>query len=219
MLLCADSQLLFWRDGGRPFLARVAESLNVSEQSACYIGAANGDQPEYYELFQAAMELMGMDRCHFIRSRQTEKDLQALAGASVIVLAGGDPLLGWQTIRSLRPELQQARQNGCLLIGVSAGAMHLSGLIWQEKSHLLSSDLTAALGWAPCVIGAHEEGNEWAMLKQVLALTKGCYPGYGLPLGSGMWVDAQGDVTPVKGSVLSLEWSEQGVKESWLASV
>ena len=60
LFLLADSQLLFWRRGGAPFLNSVRDVIDVSSPKAAYIGASNADDPEYYSIFVAAMEMIGI---------------------------------------------------------------------------------------------------------------------------------------------------------------
>lgn len=55
LYLLADSQLLFWKRDGRPLLETALDGLARDKPlSAAYIGASNGDRPEFYEIFEAA---------------------------------------------------------------------------------------------------------------------------------------------------------------------
>ena len=65
IFLLADSQLLFWREeGGEPFLARARKLMEQDAPErvfkAAYLGASNGDAPEFYDLFVAAMGEIGI---------------------------------------------------------------------------------------------------------------------------------------------------------------
>ena len=51
ILLLADSQLFFREGKG---LEKIRDWINPSECKAVYIGASNGDVPEYYEIFELA---------------------------------------------------------------------------------------------------------------------------------------------------------------------
>ena len=68
IFLLADSQLLFWREeSGELFLARARQLLEADTQDrpfkAAYLGASNGDAPEFYQLFEAAMGEIGRASC------------------------------------------------------------------------------------------------------------------------------------------------------------
>ena len=63
LYLLADSQLLFLKQDGRLMLEAALDTLPVAERQAAYLGACNGDRPEYYDLFQAAMEGLGIRAC------------------------------------------------------------------------------------------------------------------------------------------------------------
>ena len=45
--LFSDSQLLFWKSDGICFLNSVTEGLQKNSLKAAYIGASNGDLPEF----------------------------------------------------------------------------------------------------------------------------------------------------------------------------
>ena len=94
LLLLADSQLLFWRRGDTPFLNSVRDVIDVSSPKAAYIGASNGDDPEYYSIFEAAMEMIGIHRCRMAPSSPTDEDISFLNDADIILLAGGDAVRG-----------------------------------------------------------------------------------------------------------------------------
>ena len=61
--LLADSQLLFWRDrDGALLLDSSKTGVEAESASASYLGASNGDDPAYYTIFEAAMEIVGVTR-------------------------------------------------------------------------------------------------------------------------------------------------------------
>src|ERR1700722_17803817 len=54
LYLLADSQLLFWKRQDRPLLDASLDGLaRDTPVSAAYIGASNGDRPEFYGIFEA----------------------------------------------------------------------------------------------------------------------------------------------------------------------
>src|ERR1044071_8675821 len=93
--LFADSQLLFWHNKGTLFLDNIKEIILPASPKAAYIGASNGDDPQFYSIFEAAMENIGIRNCRMIPSSFTSTDESFLNEADMIVLAGGDVERGW----------------------------------------------------------------------------------------------------------------------------
>jgi hypothetical protein len=54
--LFADSHLLFWKPDSQLFLKSVLIHVSSSEPNAAYIGASNGNQVLFFDLFESAME-------------------------------------------------------------------------------------------------------------------------------------------------------------------
>ncbi len=67
--LLADSQLLFWKENGNLFLSSIKALLH-SHPKAAYIGVSNGDAPEFYAIFIAAMDGIDIQDCRMIRSAE-----------------------------------------------------------------------------------------------------------------------------------------------------
>src|SRR5579859_5776482 len=96
LYLLADSQLLFVKSGGDSLAERIRTDIDSGKPSAAYIGASNGDQPEFYSLFEAAMESMDISDCRMVPSQPAREDILFLENANLIVLSGGDVERGWQ---------------------------------------------------------------------------------------------------------------------------
>jgi hypothetical protein len=54
--LLADSQLLFWHEDGKLFIESIRTSVRHDSPKAAYVGASNGDNPDYYSLFVATKQ-------------------------------------------------------------------------------------------------------------------------------------------------------------------
>ena len=65
---------------------------------AAYLGASNGDQPEFYELFCAAVDTVGIRDTRHVPSDPSAADRSYLEGADLVLLAGGDPVNPLQTL-------------------------------------------------------------------------------------------------------------------------
>jgi peptidase E len=122
IFLLADSQLLFWRE--HLLLDRLVREWQGEELKAAYIGASNGDNPDFYSIFVAAMEGAGVFNCRMISSRLTVEELAFLDEANIILLAGGDSEAGWRVFlaNGLNEHIVRRYAEGASLIGVSAGA-------------------------------------------------------------------------------------------------
>jgi cyanophycinase len=185
--LFADSQLLFWKNRGTPFLNSLSTRVMSSTPKAAYIGASNGDAPEFYSIFEAAMEGIGIRNCKMIRSSFPAEDESFLNEADIVLLAGGDVETGWTVLteRGIKELIIRRYYEGAILIGISAGAVQLGlyGLIEREQSF---DRLIETFKLVPFVIGAHEERQEWEGLKRTLRLLNGTAKGIGIPTGGGL---------------------------------
>ncbi|HKG61438.1 MAG TPA: Type 1 glutamine amidotransferase-like domain-containing protein [Pyrinomonadaceae bacterium] len=178
IVLLADSQLLFWRENGQLLLEKVLKE----KPKAAYIGASNGDNPDFYAIFVAAMNGVGVFDCRMIPAAVFEADLAFLNDADIILLAGGDVELGWQTFVSngLSTHIVRRYSEGATLIGVSAGAVQL-GLCGLAAD----GSVIETLKLVPFVIGAHEESDNWKTTTELLRLSGPETRAIGLPAGGG----------------------------------
>ena len=220
LFLLADSSPLFWRSGDKPFLdclrVLTGADLAVPPIQAAYLGASNGDVPAFFDLFTAAMELAVISHCRMIPSRPTAEERAWLAGAHVILLAGGDPRLGWETFREngLESVLRERYLEGAVLMGTSAGAMQLGERAWSETVTGVA-ELFPVLGLAPSIVGAHEQ-PEWTGLKRaVLAAGPGAR-GIGIPAGGGALLHPDQSLEPVRYPLVELRHEEGTPRETLL---
>ncbi|MFT3765760.1 MAG: Type 1 glutamine amidotransferase-like domain-containing protein [Minicystis sp.] len=202
LFLLADSQLLFWKDdAGRLFLARVREALSSPSPKAAYLGASNGDVPDYYDIFVAAMEGIGIRDTRMIPSRPSDADRAFFEEAEVILLAGGDAARGLRTFQEngLAERILARYAAGAVIIGISAGAMQLGLRVWSGDAR------TAVDGFrlAPVVIGAHDE-PEWTSLTTAVEMLAGMGRGIGIPSGGGAVVHADLTVEPVRKALVEI---------------
>lgn len=177
IVLLADSQLLFWRENDQLLLERILKG-----SKAAYIGASNGDNPDFYAIFVAAMGGFGIFDCRLIPSDVSEADLAFLNEADIILLAGGDVELGWRTFltNGLNNHIVRRYFEGATLIGISAGAVQL-GLCGLAAD----GSLFETFKLVPFIIGAHEESNNWKTTTDLLRLSATNTRAIGLPTGGG----------------------------------
>jgi hypothetical protein len=205
--MLADSQLLFWKDGERPFLQRVREQMNSSQPGAAYIGASNGDNPEFYTLFEAAMTSVGLTNCRMIPSAPSSEDMDFLAKAELVLFAGGDTQQGWKVFEQngVKDLMTQKRYDGTILIGVSAGAVQFGLGTLLETATMKKLPL---FQFAPFYIGAHEEESEWWNLRALVNLSGDGFRGIGIPAGGGAVYNPDGTLEPVRKPLM--EFSKEG---------
>jgi len=184
--LLADSELLFWKCRGTPFLESIRAFLGPEVPKAAYIGASNGDVEEFYSIFEAAMDGIDVGNRRMIRSSFSTGDRDFLRQAHVIVLAGGDVPRGWKIFveTGLREEIIARYQGGAVLIGISAGAVQLGSHAIVEHDEL-SRELIETFNLVPAIVDVHDEQRDWAHLANTVALLEGAASGIGIPKGGG----------------------------------
>lgn len=215
MYMLADSQLLFWKDPSRLFLERIREHLDSPSPSAAYIGASNGDNPEFYSIFQAAMAGIELASCRMIPSSLTEEDKAFLTAADLVLLAGGDAEQGWRVFEQngVKDLITQKRYGGSVFVGVSAGAVQLGQGTLLETATMKKLSL---FQFAPFYVGAHEEESEWWNLQALVNLTGEGARGIGIPAGGGLIYGADGSLEPVRKTLVEFSRERDTVRESLL---
>jgi peptidase E len=211
--LLSDSQLLFWRDGGRLFADALPARTGKRDPTAAYLGASNGDNGDFYAIFTAAMEGAGLsiDRCRLVPSRPEAQDVEFLERADVIVLAGGDVERGWRSFveTGVREVLARRYYEGAVLVGVSAGAVQLGMFGWPEGSPG-EAGLFGTLGLVPFVVDAHAEADEWSELRRVVGARGGGVQGVGIPRGGGVVFHPDRSLEAVRHPVYVFDATEGG---------
>jgi len=209
IFLLADSQLLFWREDGAPFLDRVWKAFEEEEPGkllrAAYVGASNGDAPEFYDLFKAAMGEMGIQTTRMIPSEPSAEDLEFFGQADLILLAGGETRRGWEVFQAngLQQKLVERYYAGALLMGVSAGAVQL-GLKGADETGMFDT-----FRLVPFVVDAHDEPN-WTLLTRVVPKAGEHVRGFGIPSGGGAIYHPDYSMEPVRHPVVEVSLSEEG---------
>lgn len=200
--LFADSQLLFWKQDSQLFLKNILKYISSPEPHAAYIGASNNNQKVFFDLFKDAMESIGVQCCRMLGSDFSAPDKDFLEKADIILLAGGDVVKGWDIIQStgLKTAILKRYSEGAVLIGVSAGAVQL-GLCAADTNIEDIYRIFDTFQIVPCMIGVHEEREEWSKLKS-LVYKKGDYSkGIGIPFGGGAVYYPDNSFEPLRKSI------------------
>jgi cyanophycinase len=216
LYLLADSQLLFVKGGGDSLSERIRADLDSSNPKAAYIGASNGDQPEFYSLFQAAMESMGISNCRLVPSQPSREDISFLENAELIVLSGGDVERGWQVFEQngLKELVPRKRFDGAVLMGVSAGAVQLGLGCLSNAAQPKSLDM---FRFAPFYVGAHDEENDWWDLRALVNLSQADTRAIGIPAGGGAVYQSDGTLEPIRKHLTELTKESARITENVLA--
>lgn len=201
VFLFSDSQLLFWKDGERQFLERLRDLLieDVEAPSrpfkAAYFGASNGDAPEFYELFLAAMDGIGIRDCRHVPARLGSEDLAFIDQADLLLFAGGDVRRGWDAFdaNDLPAKIFARYYAGALLVGISAGAVQL-GLKGLDEGRDRLFDTFRVV---PFVIDAHAE-PDWPTLHRVVPRAGEHVKGVGIPAGGGLIYHPDYSLEPIR---------------------
>ncbi|HEV2843244.1 MAG TPA: Type 1 glutamine amidotransferase-like domain-containing protein [Thermoanaerobaculia bacterium] len=210
IFLLADSQLLFWRDEeGKRFLERARALIEADapggRPKAAYLGASNGDAPEFFDLFVAAMAEIRIQDCRHIPARPASDDLAFLAEADLILLSGGDVRQGWEAFQEsgLRDKIAERYYAGAVLVGVSAGAVQLGLKGWDQN------EVFDTFSLVPFVVDVHDE-PQWSGLHRALPKTGEHVRGFGIPSGAGALYHSDYSVEPVRSPLTEMERSETG---------
>lgn len=216
ILLLADSQLLFWRQDKELFLTRLKGMLGEHELKAAYVGASNGDQPEFYQLFQGAMAGVGISQCRMIPSKPTKADLAFVDQADWILLAGGDPRLGWESFlrNGLHQKIPERYYSGALLTGVSAGAMQL-GLHGIEEAGEEIGGLFETFKLVPYLIDVHSEPS-WQRLRAAMPQAGEHLCGLGIPSGGGALIHPDLSVEPIRHPLTEVRFANNRVTQAMI---
>jgi cyanophycinase len=201
LYLLADSQLLFWKRQDRLLLEAALNGLaRDAPLSAAYIGASNGDRPEFYGIFEAAVEAIGITDRRMIDSSFGPDDRAFLERAQLVVLAGGDVRLGWNTFATtgMKDAVLDRYAQGAVLVGISAGAVQLGSHGIVEIPESRTTGLIDVFRLVPAVIDTHDERAEWARLSRTIHSLEGAATGLGIPSGGGVIVHADTTIKPLR---------------------
>ena len=186
-----------------------------SNPKAAYIGASNGDQPEFYSLFQAAMESMGISNCRLVPSQPSKEDISFIEDADLILLSGGDVERGWRTFEQngLKELVPRKRFDGAILMGVSAGAVQLGLGCLSNSAQPKQIDM---FRFAPFYVGAHDEENDWWDLRALVNLSQADTRAIGIPAGGGAVYQSDGTLEPIRKHLTELTKESARITENVL---
>jgi cyanophycinase len=215
--LLADSQLLFWKIQGQLFLQSIVSEMSSDSPRAAYVGAANGDNPEYYEIFLAAMDSVGIYDCRMVSSTFTGADESFLGTSDLIVLAGGRIELGWRAMNEtgLAAAIVRRASAGAVVIGISAGAICLGRHGFAAQGDAMA-ELVDTFHFLPFVFAVHDEANDWEELGNLVRLLDGSAIGIGIPSGGGAVYFPDGSLQAIRHPLCEISVLAGRVRKSLL---
>lgn len=219
LYLLADSQLLFWKRQNRLLLEEALEGLAQDTLlSAAYIGASNGDRPEFYDIFEAAIDPIGVNDRRMIDSSFGPDDRAFLERAQLIVLAGGDVRRGWNTFEKtgMKEVILDRYAEGAVLVGISAGAVQLGRYGIVETPQSPAPELLDVFKLVPVVVDTHDDPAEWARLSRAIRSLKGAATGLGIPAGGGVIAHPDMTIEPLRRPVHEFRFEDERVTHSLL---
>jgi cyanophycinase len=213
LYLLADSQLFFGKSDGGSLPERIRQDLDASNPKAAYIGASNGDQPEFYSLFVAAMEFMGISNSRMVPSQPSREDILFVEEADLILLAGGDVEQGWRVFEQngLKDLVPRKRYDGAVLVGVSAGAVQFGLGVLSNSAQPKQLPM---FRFAPFYISAHDEENGWWDLRALVNLSQSDTRAIGIPVGGAAIYYADGTLEPIRKPLIELFKENNKISEN-----
>ena len=194
------------------------ERLAAPNPSAVYVGASNGDDREFYSIFEAAMDTAGFTDRAMISSAFNSDDQELLNRAQLIVLSGGDVHLGWSTFEKtgMKEQILARHAQGAILVGVSAGAIQLGRHAVLDKGDSSAQELIDVFNLVPAIIDVHDEQGDWMRLANTVRMLEGTITGLGIPLGGGIAFHAEGPAEPLRHAVHEFSYNGSRVTHSLL---
>jgi cyanophycinase-like exopeptidase len=127
-------------------------------------------------------------------------DRAFLESARLIVLAGGDVRLGWNTFEKtgMKDVILDRYAQGAVLVGISAGAVQLGRYGIVETPEPPATAPFDVFNLVPMVIDTHDENAGWARLSRTIHLLDGAAAGLGIPAGGGVIVHADTTIEPLR---------------------
>ena len=221
LYLFADSQLLFWKPQDKLLLEGVVAGHEDQPFAAAYIGASNGDREEFYSIFVAAMDAVGITERRMIRAPFDSEDRAFMERAQLVLLAGGDVQLGWNTFEKtgMKELILERYARGATLVGISAGAVQLGRQTVFNTEESASLQLIDVFNLVPAIIDVHDEQHEWARLSRTIHMLEGKVSGIGIPTGGGIVAHPDGTLEALRRPADEFSWNGTRVKQSILLPV
>jgi len=192
-----------------PILKAVFADIGVASPTVAYVGAANGDSPEFFECMAGILKKTR--RCRMLHAvtvphdADVKKAVDIIKAADAVFVSGGDVEAGVEVLneKGITHIFAELYSQGRLVFGVSAGSIMLARewVRWADPDDDSTAELFPCLGLAPLICDTHGEGDDWEELKAAVALGPADSPSYGIMSGSCLKVYPGGRVEAMAGPV------------------
>jgi cyanophycinase-like exopeptidase len=192
-----------------PLLRRVFEASGRADPSVAYVGAASGDNREFFASLSGYMRASGAGEVSLVRLASRRPDVERARGqlesADVVFLSGGDVEQGMAVLEAtgMDADLRRLFGSGKPFFGLSAGSIMLADrwVRWTNPDDDATAAQFGCLGIAPVLVDTHGEADGWGELRALLALESEGAVGFGIPTAAGLRVEPDGAVTALGGPV------------------
>jgi peptidase E len=197
------------RSSKDPLLTRAIGQSGVLEPTVAYIGAASGDDKQFFKMISGFMRACGAGEVVLAelasKRAKIDKARSVLERADAIFVSGGDVEEGMHVLeeRGMLPFLRELRAGGRPFFGLSAGSIMLARewIVWDDPNDDGTSSTFPCLGFAPVLCDTHSEGEDWEELRALLVLSPEGTVGYGIPTLAGLCVYPDATVEALGGPV------------------
>lgn len=188
------------RGGTDSVLEFMLKRLAVRRPRVAYIGAAHGDDLDFFNRMKAMLVGAGagdVERVPLAGHRRMDASAtRMLDKADLIFMSGGDVEEGMRALRACRAVrlLRSLFEKGKPFLGISAGSIMLgqTWVRWKDPEDDSTAEPFDCLGLAPFSCDTHDEDSGWEELKTLVSLSPAGTRGYGFPSNSGMVVEPDG---------------------------
>lgn len=184
---------------------KVFKVFGVDLPCVAYIGAASGDDPDFFRWLTGMLVRAGAGKVVLAPVAHGRKASEVLRGADIIFISGGDVEKGMKLLekRRLIPLLRRLFAKGVPFFGLSAGSIMLtkSWVKWRNPDDDSTAELFPCLGFAPVLCDTHGENEGWEELRMLLRLARKGTVGYGITSSAGLIVMPGGRIKTIGGAV------------------
>ena len=203
--------------GGRPSKREILFSLiktvfgenRLDSPIVAYIGVANGDDEDFFNRMADSLIAAGANRVNHVVLSSDRADLEKVRNslnlADIVFISGGDVEEGIKILKKKKMVgfLRRLYDSGKPFFGLSAGSIMLAKnwVRWNNPDDDSTAELFPCLGFAAIICDTHSEQDNWEELITALKLADNNQKGYGIVSGTGIKVDANGEVEALGGAI------------------
>ena len=192
-----------------PVLEAILRGIGKPFPSIAYLGAANGDSPEFFQRTVVYLQKAGAGDVELAPIADAGVDLGAakriLGRGDCVFIGGGDVAEGMRLLeeRKMVPFLHELCGRGTPFLGTSAGSIMLSKcwVRWRDPDDDSTAEIFPCTALAGILCDTHGEADGWEELRALLRLVGDGQIGYGIPAGRAMGIHQDGAIEALGGGV------------------